>query len=89
MASNNQEQWFRQKRFASLRQKQMFDLTLSVPAFPVVRQAGGRGRGSEAQMPKIKVNINRLKWNFAWVIIPIKAFLLQNLSLVARLVLEI
>ena len=30
-------------------------LTLSGPAFSVVRQARG---GSEAQMPKIKVNIN-------------------------------
>ena len=39
-------------------------LTLSGPAFSVVRQAGrGRGEevGSEAPMPKIKVNINRLK----------------------------
>ena len=37
-------------------------LTLSGPAFIVVRQAaGGGGGGSEAQMPKIKVNINRLK----------------------------
>ena len=34
-------------------------LTLSGPAFSVVRQA--RGGGSEAQMPKIKVNINQLK----------------------------
>ena len=33
-------------------------LTLSGPAFSVVRQARG---GSEAQMPKIKVNINQLK----------------------------
>ena len=33
-------------------------LTLSGPAFSVVRQAR---RGSEAQMPKIKVNINQLK----------------------------
>ena len=31
------------------------DLTLSGPAFSVVRQARG---GSEARMPKIKVNIN-------------------------------
>ena len=34
-------------------------LTLSGPAFSVVRQA--LGEGSEAQMPKIKVNINQLK----------------------------
>ena len=40
-------------------------------------------------MPKIKVNINRLKWNLAWVITTIKAFLMQNLSLVALPVLEI
>ena len=33
-------------------------LTLSGPAFSVVRQARG---GSEAQMPKIKVNIDQLK----------------------------
>ena len=32
-------------------------LTLSGPDFSVARQVGG----SEAQMPKIKVNINRLK----------------------------
>ena len=35
-----------------------FHLTLSGPAFSVIRQARG---GSEAQMPKIKVNINQLK----------------------------
>ena len=63
-------------------------LTLSGPAFSVVRQAQG-GRGSEAQMRKIKVNINWLKWNFAWVIISIKPFLMQNLRLIALLVLEI
>ena len=62
-------------------------LTLSGPAFSVVRQS--RGGGSEAQMPKIKVNINWLKLNFAWVIISIKAFLMQNLRLIALLVLEI
>ena len=61
-------------------------LTLSGPAFSVVRQARV---GSEAQMPKIKVNINQLKWNLAWVIMAIKAFLMQNLSLIALLVLEI
>ena len=61
-------------------------LTLSGPAFSVVRLARG---GSEAQMPKIKVNINQLKWNLAWVIMAIKAFLMQNLSLIALLVLEI
>ena len=49
---------------------------------------GGEG-GSEARMPKIKVTIYRLKWNFAWVIIAIKACLMQNLSLVAFLFLEI
>ena len=26
---------------------------------------GGGGEGSEAQMPKLKVNINQLKWNLA------------------------
>ena len=52
------------------------------------RSPGPRG-GSEARMPKIKVNINRLELNFAWVIIPIKAFLMQNLRLIALLVLEI
>ena len=36
-----------------------FPLTLSGPAFSVVCQA--RGGGSEAQMPKIKVNFNQLK----------------------------
>ena len=61
-------------------------LTLSGPAFSVVRQARG---GSEAQMPKIIVNINWLKLNFAWIIISIKAFLMQNLRLIALLVLEI
>ena len=54
-----------------------------------VLQARGGGAGSEAQVPKIKVNINRLKWNFVWVIIAIKAFLMQNLRLMALLVLEI
>ena len=49
----------------------------------------GPGGGSEAQMAKIKVNINQLKWNLAWVIMAIKAFLMQNLSLIALLVLEI
>ena len=34
-------------------------------------------------MPKIKVNINRLKLNFAWIIISVKAFLMQNLRLIA------
>ena len=62
-------------------------LTLSDPAFSVVRKA--RGEGSEARMPKINVNINWLKWNFAWVIMIIRAFLVQNLSLAALLVLEI
>ena len=37
-------------------------------------------------MPKTKVNINRLKRNLARVIMDIKAFLMQNLSLVAPLV---
>ena len=49
----------------------------------------GPGGGSEAWMPKIKVNINWLKLNFAWVIISIKAFLMQNLRLITLLVLEI
>ena len=40
-------------------------------------------------MPKINVTINQLKWNFAWVIIAIKAYLMQNLSPVAFLFLEI
>ena len=62
-------------------------LTLSGPAFSVVRQARGAGlRGPDA---KINVNINGLKWNLAWVIMAIKAFLMQNLSLVALLVSEI
>ena len=39
-------------------------------------------------MPKIEVNINQLKWNLAWVIMAIKVFLMQNLSLIALLVLE-
>ena len=52
------------------------------------RSPGPRG-GSEARMPKIKVNINWLNLNFAWVIISIKAFLMQNLRLIALLVLEI
>ena len=62
-------------------------LTLSGPAFSVVRQPGGEG--SETRMPKIKVNINWLKLNSSWVIISIKAFLMQNLRLIALLVLEI
>ena len=41
-----------------------------------LRPGGGR-------IPKIKVTISRLKWNFAWAIIAIKACLMQNLSLVA------
>ena len=45
--------------------------------------------GSETQTPKIKVNINRLKWKFAWVIISIKVFLMQDLSLITLLILEI
>ena len=60
--------------------------TLSDPAFSIVRQAPG---GAEAQTSKIKVNIYRLKWNFAWVIIFIKTFLMQNLGLIALLGLEI
>ena len=49
------------------------------PAFSVIRQA---------PMPKIIVSINWLKWNFAWVIMSIRAFLMQNLRLIALLVLE-
>ena len=45
--------------------------------------------GSPTGMPKIKVIINRLKYSFVWVIIAIKACLMQNLSLVAFQVLEI
>ena len=52
-------------------------------------EGGGGGGGSEAQMPKIKVIINWLKWNLTQVIMTIKAFLMQNLSLVALLVLGI
>ena len=40
-------------------------------------------------MPKSKVNVNQLKWNLARVIMAIKAFLMQNLSLIALLVVEI
>ena len=66
-------------------------LTPSSPAFSVIRQArgGAGGKGWEARMQKIKVNINQLKRNLAWVIMAIKAFLLHNLRLVALLVLEI
>ena len=39
-------------------------------------------------MADIKVNINQLKWNLAWVIMAIKAFLTQKLRLVALLVLH-
>ena len=41
--------------------KTMDILTLSGLAFSVVRQAGGGGGGSEAQITRIKVNINQLK----------------------------
>ena len=71
------------RQLAGYEQQHHSSLTLSGPAFSVVRQARG---GSEAQTPKIKVNINRLKSNFAWVIISIKAFLMQNLRLIALLV---
>ena len=72
-------------------------LTLSGLAFSVVRHArgcvcvcwGGGGGGWEAQMPKIKIFVNRLKSNLARVIVTIKALLMQNLSMVALLVLEI
>ena len=49
------------KRFSSLvglKPTLRAGLTLSGPAFSVVRQARGGGGGSEARMPKIKVNIN-------------------------------
>ena len=49
----------------------------------------GRGLGSRARMPKTKVTLSWLKWNFAWVIRTIKACLMQNLSLLAFLFLEI
>ena len=51
-------------------------------------RGGGMG-GSEARMPKIKLNINWLKWNSAWVIMSIRVFLMQNLRLITLLVLEI
>ena len=44
---------------------------------------------SQACIPKIKVNITWLKLNFAWVIIGTKPFVMQNLSLVPFLFLEI
>ena len=44
------------------RNSEVFELTLSGPAFSVVHQAkGGGGGGSEAWMPIITVNINLLK----------------------------
>ena len=55
----------------------------------LLSRSPGPGGGSEAQMPKIKVKINQLKWNLAWIIMAIKAFLMQNLSLITLLVLEI
>ena len=61
-------------------------LTLSGPAFQSFARPGGV---SEAKMTKIKVNITRLKWNFTWVIMTVVAFLMQNFSLVALIVLEI
>ena len=63
-------------------------LTYQARPFQSFARSGGGG-GSEARMPKIKVNINRLKWNFAWVIMAMKAFLMQHLRLIALLVLEI
>ena len=44
------------KGFKGRNNYKLRDLTLSGPAFSVVHQA--RGGGSEARMPKIKVNIN-------------------------------
>ena len=49
------------RKFYAASMKEGDNLTLSGPAFSVVRQAGGGGGGSEAQMPKMKVNINQLK----------------------------
>ena len=56
---------------------------------PNMTQYGSALRDSETPMPKIKVIINRLTWNVAWVIIAINACLMQTLSLVAFLFLEI
>ena len=78
----------------SIRPALLYWLSLSNKSFNPIRpglfsRSLGPGGGSEAQMPKIEVNINQLKWNLAWVIMAIKAFLMQNLSLTALLVLEI
>ena len=48
---------------------------------PFSRLPGPGWRGSQARMPKTKVNISRLKWNLPWVIMDIKACMTQNLSL--------
>ena len=48
--------------------------TILGPAF----ESFARPENSRAWMPKIKVDINRLKWNFAWVIISIKIILDPN-----------
>ena len=72
-----------------MRTREVKIFTLSGPAFSVIHPAWRGAGGSEVRMPKIKLNINRLKWNFVWVIIAIKAFLMQDLRLIALLVLEI
>ena len=41
-----------------------------------------RSPGPRGGMPKIKVNINRLKWNFVWVIVAVKGSLMQNLRVI-------
>ena len=58
-------------------------------ARPFESFARGGGGGSEARMLKIKVSIIWLKWNFAWGIIGIKACLMQNVSLLAFVALQI
>ena len=71
--------------------KQMFHRANSLiikPIWPDLFSRSPGPEGSEAQMPKIKVNINWLEWNLAWVIMAIKAFLMQNLNMVALRVLE-
>ena len=58
---------FQQIPFVSKPCLKVYPITVSGPAFSVVRHAGGGGeggrveRGAEAQMPKIKVYINRIE----------------------------
>ena len=51
--------------------------------FESLNQEGGEGGGLRGQDTKIKGNINWLKWSFAWIVIALKAYLMQNFSLVA------